>query len=330
MKPANGTAVLRPDLSVVVHEAMSNAAAFGFIGSEVCPYFPVAAQSADFPVLPLKSLFNVEKVHRASGSGYQRSTETFEAGHYSCRERGHEHPVDDRFRAMYRSQIDVDNAAVDICTNKVLRAYEIEVAKKVTKPANFLTKAAAAKWNVYDTADPKQNIEDAKEAGRKKGISYNALIITWKTYLDLTRCKKVRDAVFYIFPESKKTGTIGLQQLEAYLDIEIKLAGAMMNASNRAKNPDLQDIWDDSVAVLARVAPKGSQITEPSIGRTFLWNEGASEEIIVEEYYEEASRSNIIRVRHDIDVRLLKSYNEDGNVLSDISKNCGYVITGIR
>jgi hypothetical protein len=330
MIPENGTERLRPDLGVLVHETMTNAPSMGFIASKVAPYYPVGSQSADFPVLPAKYLFNVEKVERAHGAAYQRSSGKFEAGHYSCRERGHEHPLDDRFRAIYKSQIDMEKGATDLCTNTVLRAFEVEVAAKLTNPSNFLSGAATAKWTVPADADPKQDIDNARTEGRKKGVFYNKLIITWQTYLDLTRCNKVKDAVNYLFPDTRKTGTIGLQHLEAYLDIQIELAGAMMNGGNRAKNPELQDIWSDDVAVLACVAAQGSEIYEPSIARTFKWNEGASEDFVVEDYYDPAVRSTIIRVRHDIDVRLIKSYDDNGNVLSDISKNCGYVLTTIR
>ncbi|WP_419783448.1 hypothetical protein [Maridesulfovibrio sp.] len=330
MIPANGTERLRPDLGVLVHEAMSNAPSMGFVASEVAPYFPVGAQSADYPVLPAKYLFNVEDVARAHGAAYKRSSGKFEAGHYSCRERGHEYPLDDRFKAIYKSQIDMEKGATDMCVNIVLRAYEVEVAKKVTRPTNFLTGAAIAPWTDYENADPRRDRDNAVNAARKKGIVLNTLILTWNNYQDLTRCKRVQEAVHYIFPDTKKTGTIGLQHLEAYLDIKILLAGALKNGSNRAKNPDFIDIWPDNVATFACVASPGASIEEPSIARTFRWNEGSSEEYVVEDYYSNEVRSQVIRVRHDIDVRLLKSYDDDGNVKSDISKNCGYVLTGIR
>ncbi|WP_285906841.1 hypothetical protein [Pseudodesulfovibrio pelocollis] len=321
---------LRPDLSVLVHETMTGAAAFGFIASRVAPYFPVSAQAADFPVLPAKYAFNAEEVHRAPGAAYKRSGGQFEAGHYSCRERGHEHPLDARFRAIYSSIIDMEAAGLNQCTNIVLRAYEIETAAKLQKPGNFLTGAASAKWSLPDDADPKADIKAAREIGRRKGVFYNTLIIAWPTYNNLCACKKVQDAVYAIFPDARKTGTIDISHLETYLEIRIELAGALVNGSNRAKNPALEDIWSDAVATLACVAAEGSDIVEPSIARTFKWNEGSSEEYVVEDYWDETVRATILRVRHDIDVRLLKSYDDDGNVLSDISKNCGYVFTGIK
>lgn len=320
---------LRPDLGILVNETMADASANGFIASKVMPYFPVGVQSADYPVLPAKAAFAKEDVKRAPGAAYKRSGGEFEAGHYSCRERGHEYPVDDRFKAMYKSIIDMENAATGNCLNIVLRAHEIEVATKVQKTANFLNAAAGTAWSDA-AADPKADIDKGKEAMRKKGINPNVLIISWPTFNNLKAVTKVKDAVEKIFPETAKTGTIGLNHLEAYLEIGIELAGAMVDGANRKKVASLEDIWSDTVATLARVAPEGSDITEPSIGRTFLWNEGASDEIIVEDYYSNEVRAQIIRVRHDIDARLLKSYDDDGNVLTDISKNCGYVITGIK
>lgn len=332
MIPAtNGTGErLRPDLGVLVHEAMSDAPSQGFIASKIAPYFPVAAQSADFPVLPVKAAFAKEDVSRAPGAAYKRSGGEFEAGHYSCRERGHEQTVDDRFKAIYKSVLDMESAATGNCTNIVLRAYEIEVATKVQKSTNFLTGAASVKWTTPATADPKADIDKGKEAMRKKGVIPNTLIISWPVFNNLKAVAKVKDAVEKIFPEVAKTGTIGLNHLEAYLEINIELAGAMVDGANRNKNAALEDIWSDTVATLAYVAAPGTDIVEPSIARTFMWNEGASDEIIVEDYYSRDVRAQIIRVRHDIDVRLLKSYDDDGNVLSDISKNCGYVITGIK
>jgi hypothetical protein len=320
---------LRPDLGVIVQETMSDASANGFIAAKVMPYFPVSVQSADYPVMPAKAAFAKEDVSRVSGAAYKRSGGEFEAGHYSCRERGHEYTVDDRFKAIYSSVFDMESAATVNCTNIVLRAYEIEVATKLQASGNFLNSAAGTPWSSA-AADPKADIKAAKEAGRKKGVTYNKLIISWPTYNNLCAVTKVKEAVEKIFPDTARTGTIGLNHLEAYLEIEIELAGAMVDGANRKKNVDLQDIWSDSVATLARVAPTGSDITEPSIGRTMLWNEGSDQEFIVEDYYENPVRGQIIRVRHDIATLLLKSYDDNGNVLSDISKNCGYVITGIK
>ncbi|XPV75516.1 MAG: hypothetical protein ACNI27_12850 [Desulfovibrio sp.] len=331
MYPAtNGTAIrLRPDLGVMAYETMQNAPAFGFIAAKIVPYFKVATQSADFPVLPAKAAFAKGDVKRAPGAAYNRSSGEFEAGHYSCRERGHEVPVDDRFKAMYSSIIELEGAAINRCTDIVLRAFEMEVATKLQKPANFNTLKATKPWS-DPASDPKADIKAGKEKMRLKGVLPNTLIISWPIFQNLTAVKTVVEALDFLFPDRDKTGTISLAHLEAYLDIKIELAGAMVDGGNRKKSVDLEDIWSDEVATLACVSSPSADVLEPSIGRTFLWNEGASDEIIVEDYPSNEARAQIIRVRHDIDVRLLKSYDDDGNVLTDISKNCGLILTHIK
>lgn len=331
MIPGKGTSRLRPDLGVVVTEGMlRNAPMHGFIASVMAPYFPVAQQSATFPVIPLKALFNEENVRRASGAGYNRVTEVFESGFYQTDERGIEMPVDERHRAIYAQYLDLEIATSGIAQDKILRAYEMQVAGKLHKAGAFPSATATVAWTDHANADPRKDVLEAIATMRKTGVLPNILQVSWPTYQHLVQCKRVQEAVYAIFPDAMKSGTISITQLSAYLDIEVVVAGAMRNTANKGKAANLADIWTDTQALLCRVAPAGSDIVEPSIARTFLWNEGAGGEIIVEDYYDEPTRASIIRVRHDIDVRMIKSYDDSGNVLSDVSRACGIFITGIK
>lgn len=334
MIPGKGTSRLRGDLGIVVTEDMiSGAPMQGFIAGRMAPYFPVGAQAATFPVIPLKALFNTVDTTRASGAGYSRSEEPFEAGFYATHEEGHEMPVDMRFKSMYARYFDLELYTARLCEAKVLRSFETTVATKLHKSGSYLTSAASVAWNDYANADPKADVRAGTAIMRAKGVLPNVLQVSWVRYMDLTQCKAVKDAVYAIFPDAMKTGTITISHLSAYLEIEVVVAGAQVNAANKNKTAALDDIWSNEQAMLARVAMPGEDIAQPSVARTFLWNETPSTtgkpEIIVEDYYEERTRSQIARVRHDIDVRQLKSYDDDGNVLSDISKNCGCHITGI-
>lgn len=105
------------------------------------------------------------------------------------------------------------------------------------------------------------------------------------------------------------------------------MAGALYNTAKQPQNASLSDIWGSRYAMLCRVAEGDSaDVIEPCIGRTFLWNEGAAQEVIVEEYYEESARSRILRVRHDSDEAFLASYDDTKTAKSEISKACGYLI----
>ena len=77
--------------------------------------------------------------------------------------------------------------------------------------------------------------------------------------------------------------------------------------------------------MLCRTA--SGDITEPCVGRTFLWNEGQNGSLpIVEQYREERTRGDVLRVRHDSSESFIASYDEDGSAKSEISKACGYLI----
>ncbi|UIJ38549.1 hypothetical protein LWC08_02985 [Desulfobaculum bizertense] len=328
MKPGKGTTRLRPELGAVVTEDMMlHAADSGYIAPIIAPYFSVTSQSGTFPVIPAKALYNIDDVTRSSGAGYNRAVEPFEAGFYATKERGLEAPVDTRFSQIYKDQFDAEMVATDICKNKVQRAYEEATAKKLTSKGNFESLPAAVPWTESESADPRAMVNAGIRAMRKKGAVPNALEVSWQLFQYLRECKAVKEAVFSLFPDTQKTGNITQAQLETYLDIKLLIGGAVKNT--RQKSADLTDIWPDDRALLCTVAPQGADISMPSVARTMLWNEGGTEEIIVEDYYSDEIRSNVIRVRHDYDLALIKSLDEDRRVLSDISRACGLLLTDL-
>jgi hypothetical protein len=65
--------------------------------------------------------------------------------------------------------------------------------------------------------------------------------------------------------------------------------------------------------MVCRVAT-GNDFREPCIGRTFHWaGDGSSIDGAIESYRDEVVRSNIIRVRHDVDEVVL--YAQAGHLL---------------
>ncbi len=323
------TVASRPDLGVMFNEAMANGPMNGFIASRVFPFWFVGNQSGRYNVLPAKALFNVVETRRASGAGYSRSSEAFEAGLYATDEYGHEQPLDDRFVAMYRDEIEAEAIATRICIDKVMRGHEARAAAKVTT-ANYNSGACGTTWADHDNADPKNDVDGGVDAMRTLGVSPNVMIITWTEYRNLCNCAAIKEGVYNLFPDQAKTGTIKLPQLETYLDIPIVLAGAMANTAKKPKDTSLTDIWTAGQATLARIAAPGDPDFEPCMGRTFAWNEGAGSDLIVEEYYSEETRARIIRARFDVDLALIKSLDEDKNVLTNVSKNCAHIITGVN
>jgi hypothetical protein len=320
----------RPDLGQVVTETASQASELGFIAPVVMPYFPVTEQTGVYPVIPAKALFNIVDTKRGPKGNYNRSVENFESGIYATSENGLEMPIDERFKNIYKSMFDMEAAVSNILMGKIQRAYEVRVANKIMNTANYPSVNVSKKWTDV-TADVKADVDTSKEVMRKKGVPPNLLVISWTTFLNIKKTTMVKDAIKYIFPDTAKTGAITKEHLEAYLEIDIEVAGALKNSAKKGANASLADIWSSDYAMLCRVAAPGSDISEPSVGRTLIWNEGASEDFVVEEYYEDQVRANILRVRHDTDEALLTSIDPDTKAArSKVSKNCGLLIGNIK
>jgi hypothetical protein len=320
----------RPDLGQVVTETASQASELGFIAPVVMPYFSVTEQSGVYPVIPAKALFNIVDTKRGPKGNYNRSVENFESGIYATSENGLEMPIDERFKNIYKSMFDMEAAVSNILMGKIQRAYEVRVANKIMNTANYPSVNVSKKWTDV-SADVKADVDASKETMRKKGVPPNLLVISWTTFLTIKKTTMVKDAIKYIFPDTAKTGAITKEHLEAYLEIDIEVAGALQNSAKKGANASLADIWSSDYAMLCRVAAPGSDISEPSVGRTLIWNEGASEDFVVEEYYEDQVRANILRVRHDTDEALLASIDPDTKAArSQVSKNCGLLIGNIK
>ena len=73
----------------------------------------------------------------------------------------------------------------------------------------------------------------------------------------------------------------------------------------------------------------GPDVAEPCVGRTFIWSEDSPENPVVESYREEQAKSDVIRVRHNVDERLIQSFNDSGTVVSNVAAACCYLFSNI-
>lgn len=327
MRPTHDTTLQRPDLGIAVWEAMTESLLMGFIGLQVMPYFPVLEVTAEYPVMSKEALFNLLDTRRSSKGTYNRSEDEFESGYYRTNENGLERRIDDRYEKIYGSKFAYELTIAKILLNDILRAQEYRVKTKVFNTSNFTAHNAGTAWSTSADADPKSDVDAGKEDRRAAGILCDTLILNYSSFLDVTNCDAVKENVYQLFPDAAKTGQVSIEHLKTYFDIpKIFIAGALYNTAARQQDASLSDMWGSQYCMLCKTANPGDDVTEPSIGRIFRWNEGAAEETIVEEYYSDEARSRILRVRHDTQEAFLASYDEDGTVKSEISKACGYLI----
>lgn len=334
MRPSSDTAINRPDLGQAVTEVATRAPEMGFVGTQILVPLMVGVQSAEFPVIPKEALFSIRDDRRDARGGYNRSDWTWESGRYATRDRGLEDVVDARFLAMYRTKFDYERAISRRLYNDILRAQEKRIADKCQLVGNFPAHDVTNEWDDAANCTPLADVTAGREAMYALGIIPNTLLITYNHYLWLTKAKAVQDAVFQIFPETAKDGSINATHLKAYFKIDkLVIAGGLYNSADKGQAAALAGIWSDENALLCRTASPGDTIEEPCIGRTFVWNEGEAGDannIIVEDYPDNGVRGQVLRVRCDVDERLLASFDDDGAELSKIYQACGYRITNLK
>lgn len=318
--PSSSLATLRPDISESFMEFDLAMDAAGFISNRVFPVVEVAKQSGNFGKIPVEQLLQSRDTKRAPGSGYARGNFTFQSSTYACQEHGAEEPVDDRESSMYADYFDAELIASQRAFSAVLRNAEQRVADAVFNATTFssFTTAITHEWDDTANATPLVDVEAAVQAVYdQSGLWPNALILNRKVFRNLRNCDEIKDRLASSGAgQSNVAGRVSEQQLSELFDLPyIIVAGSSKNTAKEGQSASISQIWSDEYAMVCKVATSGD-FREPCIGRCFHWSEdGSSIGGTVESYREEALRSDVIRVRHDVDEIVL--YPEAGHLLSN-------------
>ena len=329
-RPTSDTKIQRPDLGMLVEEYMDEAPTMGYIGLDVMPLMPVQEQSATYPVLPKEVMLKIPDTSRAPRGKYNRGDWEFENGFYVTQENGWEEAIDDTERKLYASMFDAEAVATRRAVKIILGAQEKRVSLMVFNATNFTANAVSIEWDTVATATPIDDVNTGKLSVRSAcGMLPNALIISYTSFVNLRRSEQIIDLISYTFPGAD-INKMTRQQLAAVLDVpQVLVGGAVYDAAKKGQDASITDLWSYEYAMLTIIG-SGGDIMEPCLGRTFLWTEDSAENTLVESYREEDRRSDIIRVRHNTQERLIKSYDENDAAKSDIAAACSYLMSNIH
>ncbi|MDP3786126.1 MAG: hypothetical protein Q8R05_01005, partial [Candidatus Omnitrophota bacterium] len=115
----------------------------------------------------------------------------------------------------------------------------------------------------------------------------------------------VKDAIKYV---ARLTEAEILNALADILGIkEIVVGKGIYNSAKEGKPFASADIWNDDYAMVA-VIDASQRLSSPSLGRTFLWTLDSPENATVEQYRDDAARSDIFRVRQHVDEHIIDPY----------------------
>lgn len=331
MRPKGSTLVYRPDLGQQVMEFIEGST-MDFIGLQIMPLYPVSMNSSSFPVLPMEAFMSLEDASRAPRGAYKRDDWEYERGYYITKEKGWEQPIDDTERTLLEGETYTglaDRIAVMRAEKIILRAQEKRIADKVFDASTFSATAITNEWDDHANATPLDDIKTAKLAFRLQcGSLPDTLVINYEVFENLKECAQIKDIVKYTFPMIQWE-QIGPAQIAQAIGVpRILVGGAVYNSNGRGLSASVSSVWSNEYAALLKTS-SSMDLTEPCFGRTFLWTADAPGNAIVESYREEQTRSDVFRVRHHVDERLIQSFDDSGSVVSNIASACIYLMSNL-
>jgi len=278
------------------------------VGLQALALFPTQKKAATASVVTREGLLRVGDTKRAPGGAYNRDDILTEDMAYACEENGQEQKLDDGDRAMYASDFDAEEIMSMTALNRLLLAQEIRIAALLFNTGTWsgapLTTTVSTAWGTVASATPVEDVLAAKAKVRAlTGLEPNALILSRTVYNNLLRTAAIRAEIKYV---AVPTAENIRSALAALFDVRrLLVGGAVYNAAIEGQPFSGSDVWGSGYAMVARIAEAAAPLQVPCVGRTLLWTQDSPENVVVEQYRENQTRSDIFRVRQHTNEKVI-------------------------
>ncbi len=305
--PTSTAAVSRADLAGIVSEHVLTGQRF--IAPQLLGVIPTIEQKGDFSRLPSEARTQIHTAPRAPRSAYPQVDFEVEGDSFACVEYGLEIHVDDSERALYASRFDLELESAEIVTNALQMGGEKRVADLIA--ASFALSGStgatvANAWSDAVNATPIDDVMTGRETVRDQcGVFPDTLVLNPKTITDLSMCDQIVDRVKYISGEVVRGELTPAFFSQIFQVPRILVPYGRYNSADSGQTESLADIWPDSWGFLA-VTDGGPSTLSPRVGAIFAWeNDGGV--MTVEQYRAEATRSDVLRVRQNVDEKIFST-----------------------
>jgi len=319
----NTSAEIRPDLQAVVEEAMY--ADEGYIGQALMPYVGYGTKTGEYKRLRLRTgqlarSSDGNGTLRAPRSSYPRIDGTDEADSYSCKDRGLEEAVDDSEKADKARYYALETVALKRVTRTIRLDHEIRVKNKIFDTNVFPTLDPVEAYEATNlaTIDFLQDMKAAKSQMLKLLERPNAIAMSDELWDRISMSTLLSTRIFGANSSSK---IMGVGAVEAFISEMLQLPirlyigqAAYENTkkkTGKATAADMEFVWSKSHIWMGCVM--GGVLEAGGAGRTIVWEEDSPGFFVTESYRQEAIRSDIVRVRHNTDEKI-------------VNENCGILI----
>lgn len=314
--PSTQFATLRPDLRDTLMEFDLAGDQAGFVGLKIAPVLEVQKPAGEFGRIELKEMLKSRSTKRAIDGTYAQGGGKGTKDSFSTDEEGLEERVDDREAETYGDWWDAEQLAAARCFDAVLRGHNDRVIQKALGISN--TSAASAAWTDTANAEPIDDVRTAKLAVRDRvGIVPNVMVIDYDRFEFLKDCGQIVERIKYSGRDDPKRRSITLDALASVFDLdEVIVSGSVKNTANEAQAAALASMWDKTKALLFR-RERGMDLKRPQFMRTFHWGaDGSQIGGVIEDYRDESRRSDIIRVRMQVQEKVI--YADVAEVITGI------------
>ena len=306
-----GGAILRADLRGVVEEAFNQGALY--IGAKVMPPIGVTAAAGQYPKIGITAgnFLRDEVKRRGRGANYARVKRAWGSDTYTTIEYGIEVPVDDSDSADLGRFFSLEATETRRTYEQVQLAHERRVAAAIMNATNFnrITSATAYTAANADTFDLGWDIDLAKAEINNRGENASALsvVMSYDMFLRARASTRLQNRIRGTISTDSQL-VLSKEAMAQALDVKEVLIGAAKYDTSKqgSATASLSSIWGNTYIWVGNILPSSGPegLMAGGAGYTLFWEQDAAL-FQVEQYREEQTRSNIIRVRQNTDEKVV-------------------------
>lgn len=304
--PSAALSVPRLDLAGALEQFDLEMQKRGYIAQRLLPIFNTPKTSGKYPVIPIAQLLMQRDLKRAATGGYSRSSFTFTEQSFQTTEYGTEEPIDDKEVSLYGNFFDVELLSTMRAVEALLNGAEQRMVAAIAASVSQ-TAAANTAWSNKDNAQPVDDFATARDAiWNATGIWPNAVVMSRNKFNQLKDCLQIIDRIKNNSNYEVQRGQITEAMIASAFDVEeCIVSGTAKNSAVEGQTATIASTWTDSTVLVAKIATS-NDLKEPCLGRTFHWAEDGSQPLgTVETYRDETVRGSVVRVRHEVEEKII-------------------------
>ena len=312
--PSPSSTLQRPDIGIALTEYEMGQHAMTSIADQVLPVQEVSEYTGNYGKFEAVEMAqDADDLKRAPGGTYSRFDYKFTQDNYETFEYGPEMVLDQRFLHSYKyvagGDIEIFRMIAAALARDLLKlAEEKRVAAAVFDPAVWtgasLSTSVTNEWDDASNGTPTTDVKDAKKQIRALigGVREQDLVAIMSDSVrdNLRVSADVTEKLVNVRPTNQMDITDA--DIARALGVGRLIVGESMKPTHEqgASVAAFEQVWDDEYCMIAKISKTGvSGLLSMGIGRQFHWNEdGSQPDGLVESYFSNEKRAEIIRVRH--------------------------------